>query len=413
MNSTSTAEQRELRASARRFARTVLSEVAPAIRGLSSPEERFLATRPMYEKAIREGFLRKLIPVPFGGDGQGLMDMAILAEEFYAVDASVPLTLFANALGLMPLFIAGTPEQREKYLAPFLSRSGAPLAALANSEPGGSANFDAPYPGEGTRTRAVRDAEGWSIRGAKQWISSATGWDGKGADLLCVTCRTDADADAAHSLSLLIVGRPASGIVVDGFIDPIGHRGHLLPRFRFEDVRVPLENVVGPVGGARDIVNASFSGTAALVGVFAVGVMRAAFDYALNFARVEHRGGAVPIIEHQAVGYALADAKMAIETARALSWSACQAYDLKSEGAFELALHSKVFCSETAINVITNLMKVVGIESYDSAVPLSRLLQDALAFPLFDGGNMGVRRRQLHQLISSPSYDPFCAADIR
>jgi butyryl-CoA dehydrogenase len=103
---------------------------------------------------------------------------------------------------------------------------------------------------------------------------------------------------------------------------------------------------------------------------------------------------------------------MAIETARALSWSACQAYDLKSEGAFELALHSKVFCSETAINVITNLMKVVGIESYDSAVPLSRLLQDALAFPLFDGGNMGVRRRQLHQLISSPSYDPFCAADI-
>jgi alkylation response protein AidB-like acyl-CoA dehydrogenase len=149
VNSTFTAEQRELRASARRFARTVLFEVAPAIRGLSSPEERFLATRPMYEEAIREGFLRKLIPVPFGGDGQGLMDMAILAEEFYAVDASVPLTLFGNALGLMPLFIAGTPEQREKYLAPFLTRSGAPLAALANSEPGGSANFDAPYPGEG------------------------------------------------------------------------------------------------------------------------------------------------------------------------------------------------------------------------------------------------------------------------
>jgi nitroalkane oxidase len=83
------------------------------------------------------------------------------------------------------------------------------------------------------------------------------------------------------------------------------------------------------------LVEASFAGTAALVGVFGVALMRAAFDFAWNFARTEHRGGIVPIIEHQAVGYALADAKTAIEAARSLSWRAFQAIDAQAPGAFE------------------------------------------------------------------------------
>ncbi|MFN5667057.1 acyl-CoA dehydrogenase family protein, partial [Bradyrhizobium sp.] len=141
-----------------------------------------------------------------------------------------------------------------------------------------------------------------------------------------------------------------------------------------------------------------------------VALMRVAVAYALNFARSEHRGGAVPIIEHQAVGYALADAKMAIEAARYLSWKACHAMDSNAPGAFELALHAKVFGSETAVKVITDLMRVVGIGSYDHQCPLAGLLQDAMAYPLFDGGNMGVRRRQLHTLLKSPGYDPLTAS---
>ena len=89
-------EQRELQRSARRFARTVLAEVGPATRGLPTPMERFCATRPMYEQLVREGFLRRIVPAPFGGEGSGLVDMAVVAEEFYAVDVNVTLTMFST-----------------------------------------------------------------------------------------------------------------------------------------------------------------------------------------------------------------------------------------------------------------------------------------------------------------------------
>ena len=214
---TLTPEQRELQQSARQFARNVLAGVAEATRHLPTPAERFAATRPFYEQVIRGGFLRRLIPVPCGGEGTGMLDMAVVAEEFQSVDVNVSLTMFGALLGLP---------------------------------------------------------------------------------------------------------RPANGIVVERLSDSMGHRAHLTPRFRIENVRVPKENVLGPIGGGLELVEASFAGTAALVGVFGVALMRAAFDFALNFARTEHRGGIAPIIEHQAVGYALADAKTAIEAARYLSWKA-------------------------------------------------------------------------------------------
>ncbi len=400
-----TEDQKALRAKARGFAASRLTEVASLIAAQPTPEARFAATRPIYEDLIAQGFLRRLIPAPFGGGGTGAVDMAVVAEEFHAVDVNVPLTMFANLLGLMPLFIAGSDAQRAAWLDPFLKQSGAPLAALANSEPGGSANFDADRPGEGTRTTAAIDGGDWVIDGAKQWVSSATGWDGRGADLLAVVCRTDAAAPPEQAISVIGVPRGSAGIELQRSAETMGHRGHLTPRFRLNRVRVPRANLIGPEGGGRDIVSASFIATAALVGVMSTAVMRAAFDIALNFAKVERRGGATPIIDHQAVGYALADAKGRLEASRSLSWRACWAADAGIGGAAELALHAKVWCSEAAVQVITDLMRIVGIDAYDHALPLAGLLQDAIAFPLFDGGNMGVRRRQLHAMMRGPGYD--------
>ncbi|MET4803812.1 acyl-CoA dehydrogenase family protein [Bradyrhizobium sp. LB11.1] len=407
---TLTPAQRELQLCARQFAQKVLVDVRDATRHLPTPADRFAATKPFYEQVIKAGFLRRLIPAPLGGEGTGVLDMAVVAEEFQSVDVNVSLTMFGALLGLTPVMLAGTPEQQRHFLAPFLARSGAPLAAFAFSEPGGSANFASPAPAEGVRTTARLDGNEWVITGAKQWVSSATGWDGEGADLMCVVCRTDSGAPPERAISVIAVPGPSSGIVIERLSDSMGHRAHLTPRFRLDQVRAPKENVLGPAGGGLELVEASFAGTAALVGVFGVALMRAAFDFALNFARTERRAGAVPIIEHQAVGYALADAKTAIEAARYLSWKACHALDVQAPGAFELSLQSKIFGSETAVRVITDLMRVVGIESYDHQVPLAGLLQDAMAFPLFDGGNMGVRRRQMHALLKDPGYHPLTAS---
>jgi nitroalkane oxidase len=116
---TFTTAQRELQLQSRKFARDVLAG-AIACETLATPEERFLATKPIYETMVSAGYLRKCIPAPAGGEGGGLVDMAILAEEFYSVNASVTLTMLGTVLGLLPILLGGTPEQCGRLLAPFL-----------------------------------------------------------------------------------------------------------------------------------------------------------------------------------------------------------------------------------------------------------------------------------------------------
>ena len=133
---TLTAQQRVLQRACRKFAKEVLAEARKA-ELLATPEERFLATKPTYEAMVAAGYLRKCIPAPAGGDNAGLIDMAILAEEFYSVNPSVTLTMLGTVLGLLPILLGGSPDQCKRLLAPFLRTSGAPLAGFCSSEPGG------------------------------------------------------------------------------------------------------------------------------------------------------------------------------------------------------------------------------------------------------------------------------------
>jgi alkylation response protein AidB-like acyl-CoA dehydrogenase len=408
---TPTDDQRRLRREARQFAEDILSGVRAATHDLPSPIERFVATRPFFERLVAEGFLRRCIPVSVGGDCAGLIDLAILAEEFYTVDANVSLTMLSTVLGLTPLVVGGTPEQHRRLLPPFLATKGAPLAAFASSEPGGSANLGSPPPGEGVRTTARRVGDSWVISGRKQWVSAATGWNGQGADLLTVVCRTDAKAEPSRGISIIAVSGPDNGLIFEHAFDTLGHRAHLTPRFRLDAVHVPAGNLLGQEGRGLQLAAESFAGSAALVGIFGVALMRAAFQFALSFTKSERRGGIQQIIQHQAVGYALADAKTTIEAARALSWHACRSVDTAAAGALELAIHAKVFGSEAAVRVIADLMRVVGIDSYGHELPLAGLLQDAVALPLFGGGNIGVRRRQMHGLMLDPAYDHLATMD--
>ena len=118
---TLTRQQRELQLNSRKFAGAVLAGARVA-ESLPTPEERFLATEPAYEAMVAAGFLRKCIPAPAGGEGAGLVDMAIMAEELYSVNASVTLTMLDMVLGILPILLGGTPDQCGRLLAPFLRR---------------------------------------------------------------------------------------------------------------------------------------------------------------------------------------------------------------------------------------------------------------------------------------------------
>jgi nitroalkane oxidase len=144
-------EQEQLKAIARAFAAEHLREPAAAVKREHDPLRRALLARPVFEQAVAAGFLKGLIPVPLGGTAANGVDAALFVEEFASESPDFTISLAGPLIALAPVYEVGTPEQIARFVAPFLAGSGAPVAAMAYSEPGGSANFDAPEPAEGTR----------------------------------------------------------------------------------------------------------------------------------------------------------------------------------------------------------------------------------------------------------------------
>ena len=310
----------------------------------------------------RAGFTKSFIPAEYGGAGFSMLDFAIAAEELTRVDVNVPTTLLASGLGLQPVIQYGTAEQKERFLRPFADDpEGDLLASYAFTDVGGGANFDSADPAGGIQTIARRDGEEWVITGEKHYTTNGTGWDKTGCQLYTVVCRTDPDAGADDALAVIAVPGAIPGITVVDVYDKLGHRGVVTPRVHFDEVRVPADNLIGTPGAqGKRIVAGAFSWTAALIGAACVGTMRAAFEYALDFARTEKRLGTEPIIEHQNVGFMLADIKMRIEACRYLTWKACHDFERTAGRAQELAIMTKVYCSETAVTTIYDCMRAGG-----------------------------------------------------
>ena len=403
-------QQRQKQQSAREFAATHLAGVRQRLSSLSTAEERFNATRDVYEAAVRAGYVADQIPEELGGSMGSLVDLAIVAEELIAVESSVPLSVLSTGLGLMPLLFFGTPEQHARFLPPFTARTGAPLAGLAFSEPAGSANYTNPDPAGGIRTVARRDGDEWVITGTKTYTPHASGWNDGRADLFSVAARTDVTVSPQQSLAVFLVPGDTPGIIVEETLETIGQPGAAVCRVRFEDVRIPAENILGAPGDGITITETAFSATAGLVGAMSVGVARAAFEIAWTFARTQSCGGDFPVIGHQNVGTLLGEMKAKIEASRYLTWKACDNFGRSGGRDTELSIINKIFSSENAVAVVYDAMRVVGVSAYTTGARLGELLTDALAYPLFDGGNVGVRRVQLQRLLSGDGYDPLAAS---
>jgi alkylation response protein AidB-like acyl-CoA dehydrogenase len=405
-------EQRKLQLDARAFAKTHLTDLRSKMVGLDAAG-RFEVTKSAYEAAVKAGYLKLQVPPPLGGTMNSLVDVAIVAEELIAVESSLPLSVLSTGLGLMGLLFFGTPQQYEKFLPKFVNGEGAPLAGLSFSEPDGTANYHNTDPSKGFKTEAKLDGDEWVINGRKIWTPHAAGWGGNMADLLAVAARVDKGKSPQEGLSMFLVPGNTPGVIIEENIEAVGQPGAVCCIVRYENVRVPKENILGEVGMGIMIAETAFTATAGLVGVMAVGVARKAFGIALEFARTQTRGGSVPIIQHQNVATILSDMKAKIEAARYLSWKACWNFDRSMGQSQELSIMNKVFSSELMVGVITDAMRVVGVESYRQHTGLMELLQDAMVYPLFDGGNVGVRRLQLQRILSAEGYDPMAAAEAQ
>ncbi|WTW93021.1 acyl-CoA/acyl-ACP dehydrogenase [Streptomycetaceae bacterium NBC_01309] len=404
-----TPDQVELKNRTRAFAREHLAPLVDRVRATADPHEAALLVRPAHEAAVRAGLVRGMIPEGFGGSMRDGVDVAIVVEELATVMPDFVAGMGGVLLALTPVYFGGDMEQTQRFLAPFLADEGAPQAVMALSEPSGTANFAAPPPAEGIRTTADLDGDEWVVTGEKQWSANLAGWDGTGPDLMVVACRTPG------GVSLIGVEHEhfsADNLKLLETMDLPGLRGHLTQRVRLEGVRVPRGNLIGLEGQGPDLAHLAFTATSAAVGVMATASMRAAFDIAFRFATEQTRGGGVPIIDHRPVADLLSNAKGRIEATRLLAWRALDAVASGDPAGLELALHAKVFGSETAVEVIHGLIQVVGIQAYNREFPLIHHLLNATAYPIFEGGNVGVRRRQLQNVLATEGWNPLTASGL-
>src|SRR5579859_6959187 len=234
---TLTPEQKALQAAVRRFAKEHLTNAYESYSKLAPGKERFQATKPIYEKAVQAGMIAGQIPQPLGGKGGSLLDAGLIGEELYAVESSASLTILATGLGLTSVVLHASPEQQKKFLKPFLDGSlSAPIASLVSSEFTGSANFFADDGGKGVLTTAKLEGDEYVISGEKAWATNCGGWDYKGADLLCVVCRTEETGPASASGAIILISREdidknePNAFEVIGDIDTIGHTAVSGPR---------------------------------------------------------------------------------------------------------------------------------------------------------------------------------------
>ncbi|KAK0388990.1 hypothetical protein NLU13_2567 [Sarocladium strictum] len=419
-----TEQQKVVRAEAAALAKNVLEPAYAAYSKYPDQLTRFRATRPFYAQAVQLGFVKKMIPKAVGGASESWVDVAIALEEYYKVDSSLTIHAVGTALGLLPLIIGGTPEQKKKWLAPFISGEGDHLASLTHSEPGGTANF-LEKGGKGLGVTAKKVGDSYIVNGEKLWTTNSAGWDGKGAtlSLLCVRYSEtggpeDPNADPADNVMILAVTRevvasnPPEAYQLLGEPDLMGHLGVTGPHTRYTNFKVPAENVLFDRGVATPIIEQAFGVSAPLVGAFALGTMRAAFEKALAFARNDNRGGSVPIIQRQSVADLLMNAKMKIDTSRLLVWKALDVLDHgpgDRNARFEYSLAAKIYATDCAVPQVFECMQAVGMTSYADVSGFPRWLRDAAVFALFDGGNIGIRRRQYQRLLCGPDYKPWAS----
>ncbi|ERF74399.1 hypothetical protein EPUS_06577 [Endocarpon pusillum Z07020] len=363
--------------------------LSPAEEGIRKAASAFAAGQ-----AVAGGLIKGQIPPSLGGTGGTLVEATILVEEMYAVEPAASLTIFATGLGLTPLNLTAVGK-----LGVFRTRRGRELSG--KSAPG-------------LVTTATPEGDEWVLSGENIWATNSAGWDFEGADLQCVVCRTTnpKSSEPADAIMILLVTiadikRNAPGAFkIVRQVSTAGHTACSGPHIKYTNLRVPLKNVLCPPGTGADIVSASFDCSAVLVGAMSVGVMRAAFDAALAFAKRDNRRGASDLLTRQAVADLLSGIKMQTEACRALTWKAASCLQ-NGPGEYnarrELALAAKIYCSDSCTKAVTKAINVVGITAYDADQPFADLLNVAMVLPIFDGGNVGIRRR--HQTPAHARFD--------
>jgi alkylation response protein AidB-like acyl-CoA dehydrogenase len=326
------------------------------------------------------GLLGLNVPEEYGGAGVDPLSAAIAIEEIGRGCGSTGLAIAAhNGLACAPIALFGSEEQKRKWLPPLATGSGR-LGALALTEPGAGSDLAG-----GVKTVARRDPAGrgagsgdtFVVSGSKMWCTNASI-----ADVIVTLCRTD-PAGGSRSLSLIVVPTNAPGLLIGPPEKKMGLKGSPTHAVTYDSVRVPIGNLLGNEGAGLRQTLQVLDGGRISIGALAVGLAQAAFEEAVRYAQERHTFG-VPIAQHQAIQWMLADAATQIEAARLLVYRAAW---LKQNGQpfTSQAAMAKLFASEVAEKVCFNAVQIHGGYGYSAEFPVERIYRDQRLMAIGEG----------------------------
>lgn len=316
------------------------------------------------------GFLGMLVPEQWGGCDTGYLTYALALEEIAAGDGACSTIMSVhNSVGCAPILRFGSPEQKDRFLPP-LAR-GEQIGAFALTEP--HAGSDA----GSLRTRARRDGDSYVLDGAKQFITS-----GREAGTVIVFAVTDPEA-GKRGITAFIVPTDSPGYEVVRVEDKLGQHASDTCQIAFDGLRVPLANRLGEEGEGYRIALANLEGGRIGIAAQAVGMARAAFEVARDYAREREAFGKA-LTGHQAVAFRLADMLTQITVARQMVHHAAALRDAGQPALIEASM-AKLFASEMAEKVCSAAIQTLGGYGYLKDFPLERIYRDVRVCQIYEG----------------------------
>ncbi|AVA25665.1 MULTISPECIES: acyl-CoA dehydrogenase family protein [unclassified Rhizobium] len=356
--------QQQIRDLARDFAR---ERLAP---GAAKRDREHLFPREELKEMGELGLLGMLVPEAYGGSDAGVVAYAMALEEIAAGDGTCSTIMSVHSsVGCVPILKFGTEEQRQRFL-PKLA-SGEWIGGFALTEP--QAGSDA----SNLKTRARRDGDHYVLDGAKQFITS-----GKNGHVIIVFAVTDPGA-GKKGITAFIVPTDIAGYEVMRVEEKLGLHSSDTCQIAFNGVRVPIELRLGSEGEGYRIALANLEGGRIGIAAQAVGMARAAFEAARDYAR-ERTAFGKAIIEHQAVAFRLADMKVRIEAARQLVFHAASLREAGLPCLSEASM-AKLFASEMAERVCSDAIQIHGGYGYMADYPVERIYRDVRICQIYEG----------------------------
>jgi len=347
-------------------------------------DEKSIFPTEIIKEIARADLFRLFVPEEYGGMGKNIFAACVVSEELSRGDLSVSSIYGASGLGLMPVLLMGSEEQKQKYL-PSLA-SGEKLAAFGITEAEAGSDAGA------VKTKAVLSGDHYIINGSKQWITNA----GE-ADIYTIFVKTDSEK-GIKGISAFIVEKGTPGFDFGKNESKLGIKASSTRELIFTDCKIPKENLIGEEGSGFKIAMKALDQLRVVVGAQAVGVAQAAFEEALNYSKTRKQFNA-PISSFQAIQHMLADMATQIEAARSLVYTTAEVIDRGGDNIIRLSAMSKLFASDMAMQVTIDAVQIFGGYGYMKDYPVEKMMRDAKIIQIYEGTNQIQKNIIAHDLI--------------